>query len=275
MGRDRPQKKKKELCVWLKKKHPPPICCVSSSILQFFEDGGGWGSKIFFWTPSKCQTLTHLSSKILSFSAEKKTCERKTDEQIYTHAAADIYDDGEIRRVVVIAIAIVERILENESRAASSARTIHATSGGASKILLGGRILREEDRRKNNRHPRAPSSLCLSRNKKLNSLRTFRVKSEANDDGEFCTERVSRRFSCARALFCFLQLGLKGEEEPIDTFALYFIQSGKTREFFTERVSLTLSFSLSLFLRARQSPRRFSLFFSLLLRIEFLMRTRK
>ena len=125
----------------------------------------------------------------------------------------------------------------------------------------GTNFTREEDRRKNNRHPRAPSSLCLSRNKKLNSLRTFRVKSEANDDGEFCTERVSRRFSCARALFCFLQLGLKGEEEPIDTFALYFIQSGKTREFFTERVSLTLSFSLSLFLRARQSPRRFSLSF--------------
>merc|ERR1712100_418179 len=74
----------------------------------------------------------------------------------------------------------------------------------------GTNFTREEDRRKNNRHPRAPSSLCLSRNKKLNSLRTFRVKSEANDD---------------------------------------------------ERVSLTLSFSLSLFLRARQSPRRFSLSF--------------
>ena len=85
------------------------------------------------WTPNN-----HFSSKIFSFSAEKKLSERKTDEQIYyTHAAADIYDDGGIRRVVVIVIAIVERILENESRVASSARTIHATSGGASESFLG------------------------------------------------------------------------------------------------------------------------------------------
>ena len=138
MGRDRPQKKKKELCVWLKKKHPPPICCVSSSILQFFEDGGGWGSKIFFLDSIQMpNTHTPLFQNSLFFRRKKKTCERKTDEQIYTHAAADIYDDGEIRRVVVIAIAIVERILENESRAASSARTIHATSGGASESFLG------------------------------------------------------------------------------------------------------------------------------------------
>lgn len=138
MGRDRPQKKKKELCVWLKKKHPPPICCVSSSILQFFEDGGGWGSKNFFFGLHPNAKHSHTSlPKFSLFPQKKKTCERKTDEQIYTHAAADIYDDGEIRRVVVIAIAIVERILENESRAASSARTIHATSGGASESFWG------------------------------------------------------------------------------------------------------------------------------------------
>ena len=95
------------------------------------------GDQNFFFGLHPNAKQSHLSSKILSFSAEKKTCERKTDEQIYTHAAADIYDDGEIRRVVVIAIAIVERILENESRAASSARTIHATSGGASESFLG------------------------------------------------------------------------------------------------------------------------------------------
>ena len=133
--RDRPQEKKKELCVWLKKKHPP--ICVYSSILQFFEDGGGWGSKIFFLDSIQMPN-THTSlPKFSLFPQKKKTCERKTDEQIYTHAAADVYDDGEIRRVVVIAIAIVERILENESRAASSARTIHATSGGASESFLG------------------------------------------------------------------------------------------------------------------------------------------
>lgn len=135
--RDRPQKKKKELCVWLKKKHPPPICCVYSSILQFFEDGGGWGSKIFFLDSIQMPNNHTSLPKFSLFPQKKKTCERKTDEQIYTHAAADIYDDGEIRRVVVIAIAIVERILENESRAASSARTIHATSGGASESFLG------------------------------------------------------------------------------------------------------------------------------------------
>ena len=94
------------------------------------------GDQNFFFGLHPNAKQSHLSSKILSFSAEKKN-ERKTDEQIYTHAAADIYDDGEIRRVVVIAIAIVERILENESRAASSARTIHATSGGASESFLG------------------------------------------------------------------------------------------------------------------------------------------
>ena len=135
--RDRPQKKKKERVVRVaQKKHPPPIC-VYSSILQFFEDGGGWGSKFFFLDSIQMPNNHTSLTKFSLFPQKKKTCERKTDEQIYTHAAADIYDDGEIKRVVVITIAIVERILENESRAASSVRTIHATSGGASESFLG------------------------------------------------------------------------------------------------------------------------------------------
>ena len=96
------------------------------------------GIKNFFFGLHPNAKHSHTSlPKFSLFPQKKKTCERKTDEQIYTHAAADIYDDGEIRRVVVIAIAIVERILENESRAASSARTIHATSGGASESFWG------------------------------------------------------------------------------------------------------------------------------------------
>ena len=72
-------------------------------------------------------------SSILSSTEKKRKKDRRTNT---THAAADIYD-GEIRRVVVNVIVIVERILENESRVASSARTIHATSGGASESFLG------------------------------------------------------------------------------------------------------------------------------------------
>ena len=106
------------------------------------------------WTPNN-----HFSSKIFSFSAEKKLSERKTDEQTYyTHAAADIYDDGEIRRVVVIAIAIaiVERILENESRVASSARTIHATSGGASESFF-----RDEFYKRGRKKKQTPNSAVV------------------------------------------------------------------------------------------------------------------
>ena len=251
-------KKEKRSACGSKKKHPP--ICVYSSILQFFEDGGGWGSKIFFGDSIQMPNNHTSLPKFSLFPQKKKTNERPTNKYI----------------LMLLQTSTTTGKLD----ASSSSPSPSPSSRGSSRTNLaphrphgrstrraavranpfwGTNFTREEDRRKNNRHPRAPSSLCLSRNKKLNSLRTFRVKSEANDDGEFCTERVSRRFSCARALFCFLQLGLKGEEEPIDTFALYFIQSGKTREFFTERVSLTLSFSLSLFLRARQSPRRFSL----------------
>ena len=262
MGRDRPQKKKKELCVWLKKKHPPPICCVSSSILQFFEDGGGWGSKIFFWDSIQMpNTHTPLFQNSLFFRRKKKLVnERPTNKYILM-----LLQTSTTTGKLDASSSSPSPSSRGSSRTNLAPHRPHGRSTRRAAVRAnpfgGTNFTREEDRRKNNRHPRAPSSLCLSRNKKLNSLRTFRVKSEANDDGEFCTERVSRRFSCARALFCFLQLGLKGEEEPIDTFALYFIQSGKTREFFTERVSLTLSFSLSLFLRARQSPRRFSLSF--------------
>lgn len=259
--RDRPQKKKKELCVWLKKStHHPSVV----SILQFFNsskmvvDGD---QKFFFWTPSKCQTITPLFQNSLFFRRKKKLVnERPTNKYILM-----LLQTSTTTGKLDASSSSPSPSSRGSSRTNLAPHRPHGRSTRRAAVranpFWGTNFTREEDRRKNNRHPRAPSSLCLSRNKKLNSLRTFRVKSEANDDGEFCTERVSRRFSCARALFCFLQLGLKGEEEPIDTFALYFIQSGKTREFFTERVSLTLSFSLSLFLRARQSPRRFSLSF--------------
>ena len=240
------------------KKAPTHLCLFfNSSILRRW----WWmGIKIFFfWTPSKCQTITPLFQNSLFFRRKKKLVnERPTNKYILM-----LLQTSTTTGKLDASSSSPSPSSRGSSRTNLAPHRPHGRSTRRAAVranpFWGTNFTREEDRRKNNRHPRAPSSLCLSRNKKLNSLRTFRVKSEANDDGEFCTERVSRRFSCARALFCFLQLGLKGEEEPIDTFALYFIQSGKTREFFTERVSLTLSFSLSLFLRARQSPRRFSL----------------
>ena len=241
--------------------HQPPkkrifIFSLCGSKKSTHPSVSGMGIKIFFLVDSIQVPNNHTSlPKFSLFPQKKKTNERPTNKYILM-----LLQTSTTTGKLDASSSSPSPSSRGSSRTNLAPHRPHGRSTRRAAVranpFWGTNFTREEDRRKNNRHPRAPSSLCLSRNKKLNSLRTFRVKSEANDDGEFCTER---RFPCARALFCFLQLGLKGEEEPIDTFALYFIQSGKTREFFTERVSLTLSFSLSLFLRARQPPRRFSL----------------
>ena len=259
MGRDRPQKKKKELCVWLKKKHPPPICCVSSSILQFFEDGGGWGSKIFFLDSIQMpNTHTPLFQNSLFFRRKKKLVnERPTNKYILM-----LLQTSTTTGKLDASSSSPSPSSRGSSRTNLAPHRPHGRSTRRAAVranpFWGTNFTREEDRRKNNRHPRAPSSLCLSRNKKLNSLRTFRVKSEANDDGEFCTERVSRRFSCARALFCFLQLGQ--EKKNLLTHLRFILSNRGKRENFLQNESLLLSHSRSRSFFARVNHLDASLF---------------
>ena len=151
------------------------------------------------WTPNN-----HFSSKIFSFSAEKNFLkERPTNKHTILMLLQTYTTTGELDA----SSSSPSPSSRGSSRTNLASHRPHGRSTRRAAVranpFWGTNFTREEDRRKNNRHPRAPSSLCLRRNKKLNSLRTFRVKSEANDDGEFCTERVSRRLSCARIVLLF------------------------------------------------------------------------
>ena len=111
---------------------------------------------------------------------------------------------------------------------------------------------------------KAPSSLSLrltmnDRNKKLNSLRTFRVQSEG-DDGE--QQHLVHRRSCSSFFFCpsrlFLFSSDNQEEGPMMSeilFALYFIQSEEKSHHARKRLRLSL-FQLSLSLSLLFSENR-------------------